>query len=720
MRVTCSAGLAAMVFQAVPVRTSRSGLRILMTLFFARNPGLVAPNRRPNPLCEGIPLDNTNDVPPGTINPPPLNPGGVSPNHPDGVPPGPINLPPIHPGGVLPTHPGNVNPLPLNPGGALPTHPGGVNPPPLNPGGATLTHTGVVPSPVDVLLFNGVPVPQGLFAFIGANFPFGPPPVNPTPPSVPAGLSPSALQLEIELCCVGAVEADPYFSEYDLLVFPSPDIKARPYDRILLLSLARGFILPVINFVRHSEKRFSNICGINAFYVVTAVNYDGSVDVQRLTEHRFLPDGTPFPSPMWATFYPPIGDRTVLVLSAFVLESNRLPAAVKTALLASKIVASALHCRVEDTSATGGHSSFAGRASELRDIANAPIRRALHGDRAVFYRLVGPQGDITNQQFFTTLRNSQPSPALQALPFFSSSEHLGLFLSFSWGNSLVLSNKKPESCHLAFFLPFLSPTVFATFRNTHDIFLALVNLESACKAVFCESSDRPFFAHIFVPLQKRLTNADHADSLQSVPIDFLVWKISEILSRWAALFMDTGLARSPFAEFKAANMRVLDLVPLTLKQESLTSDHKLLPRQQGGRGATHQSPSPGKRADRKRRPQSSPPGQARNKLAGGGGGGGQPPKPSPPRPVPPPAAGVKPAKDKYICVADFFHKVDPVVNPQDCKKGAAACNQRHMPKPVPGKFAPKDRAEILLSITRMQNLPGAKRQEMIDFVNSIM
>ena len=93
-------------------------------------------------------------------------------------------------------------------------------------------------------------------------------------------------------------------------------------------------------------------------------------------------------------------------------------------------------------------------------------------------------------------------------------------------------------------------------------------------------------------------------------------------------------------------MRVLDLVPLTLKQESLTSDHKLLPRQQGGRGAAHQSPSPGKHADRKRKPQSSPPGQARNKPAGGGGGGGQPPKISPPRLAPPPVAGVKLAKDK--------------------------------------------------------------------------
>ena len=64
-------------------------------------------------------------------------------------------------------------------------------------------------------------------------------------------------------------------------------------------------------------------------------------------------------------------------------------------------------------------------------------------------------------------------------------------------------------------------------------------------------------------------------------------------------------------------MRVLDFVPLILKQEALLLDPKFLPRQQGGRGgAAHLSPSPAKNADRKRKPPSSPPGQVCNKPAG--------------------------------------------------------------------------------------------------------
>jgi len=49
-------------------------------------------------------------------------------------------------------------------------------------------------------------------------------------------------------------------------------------------------------------------------------------------------------SPLWAIFYPPVGDRTVLDISAFILMSYRLLATVKNALLAMKIVASALYC----------------------------------------------------------------------------------------------------------------------------------------------------------------------------------------------------------------------------------------------------------------------------------------------------------------------------------------------------------------------------------------
>jgi len=84
------------------------------------------------------------------------------------------------------------------------------------------------------------------------------------------------------------------------------------------------------------------------------------------------------------------------------------------------------------------------------------------------------------------------------------------------------------------------------------------------------------------------------------------------------------------------------------------------------------------------------------------------------------ANGDKPAKGAYICVSDFMHKVDPVVNPAGCRKGEADCNQRHIPKPNPGQFAAKDRAEILRSISRLQNLPGARRQEMMDFINAIV
>jgi len=87
------------------------------------------------------------------------------------------------------------------------------------------------------------------------------------------------------------------------------------------------------------------------------------------------------------------------------------------------------------TSSSTGNMSDKSRAAELRELAAAPLMRALHFDTASFARLVGPTSDVRDKSFLFSL------PTVTLHPFFSRS--LLSKMSIIW--NFLLPSNGPES-----------------------------------------------------------------------------------------------------------------------------------------------------------------------------------------------------------------------------------------------------------------------------------
>jgi len=246
-----------------------------------------------------------------------------------------------------------------------------------------------------------------------------------------------------------------------------------------------------------------------------------------------------------------------------------------------------------------------------------------------------------------------------------------------------------------------------------DIALALTHLEIACVELFQESESRPFFGKIFVPLQRLLANTGVMNSVQSIHIDFLVWRISKILVQWALLYTDESkaLANATFAAFLEENEAVLTFKPSDVKDDFARADMKFLPRQNHGakRGGHHAAVhAPALRLSPQKRKATAdvPPGPKGAKSQKPAAGGGLP------KPLTPP-----PAKGKYICAGDLLHRVDPVTY-LPCKKSSDECNQRHIQ--IPSALPARDREELITSITRMQGITTARKAQMCATIHAML
>lgn len=584
----------------------------------------------------------------------------------------------------------------------------------IQPPAVSLTSSAVVLQPDTSLLSTPRHVPQSSVA--------EPPPTQHLPIPVPdLGANatfpaiPRSIDSELTDLLLGGIPASPLFPSFPELVVPdtlSP--QARSFERTGLSALRRGFVVPRLRFADDFHPSFAELDGFEALYVVVVVHPDGSADLSRLSLYPQYALGSHPTSPAWASFSAPLEDRSILVMSAFVLDSLRLPSDARAALALLRIAPCAPSMTrptpPDLPPAVGSHSSDASRGSQLREFAAAPLKRALHGDVSVFSSLVGPSGDISSKMFLNNLRNLQTSAQLHRLPFFSP-DNLESFITFRWGKELSFTSRKADVCHLSLFrLPDTQGNVLP-FRSVYDINTALLNLESACVTLFLERSDRPFFSRIFVQLQKRYHCMDMNLSVSSLNIDFLVWKLSEILVRWSSLFLTELFANAPFAEFLDANVAILDFDPLLLKSQAVTVDPRLLPRQYGAsdfflpRRPSEVSAGGSFRSPSSKRP---PP------------TGSSPPAKTPK--VPSPAPGAPPStspssKGKYICVTDHCHQFDPVTF-SACPRGAS-CSLRHEPKPSSGRIAPAVRTELLTSVAAMRNLPGSKRSQLTAFLSGL-
>ena len=197
--------------------------------------------------------------------------------------------------------------------------------------------------------------------------------------------------------------------------------------------------------------------------------------------------------------------------------------------------------------------------------------------------------------------------------------------------------------------------------------------------------------------------------MNALNIDFVVYKLSQMLVLWAELYTNSFNAKLSQEDFLELNEAVLDFDPQQFRSEAVGIDPALLPKQFGVSHGGGDRPKSGKSQTSKR------PAAADSNSA-------PVPKSKTPRtpsnsPSAPPRTPAH--KGKYICVADFLHAQNSTQYPA-CKRGADECNQRHVPRPAPGSFAQRDRAELLTSISRLQSLPGDKKAEMSAAINAIV
>ena len=324
-------------------------------------------------------------------------------------------------------------------------------------------------------------------------------------------------------------DADDLVDECIDLKHPSEHPQARNYDRIPLHDLKRGMVVPIILF-KKNRVCWDNILDIVAEYVVALVCEDGKCMLKCILENK----GTltnKYITPNWLTFNSVSSKRTVLILSAEAIERGLLVPEARLNLSMTKLSPVSLSSAslVDDEETNDLESSDKSRNKELRKIYSAPLRRALQNDTAKISLLLGSEQDITTITFLTHLRNTQTSAALDDLPFLVVNKHLEAFLRFRWSKTPHVKAGVSESCHLNLFLPYDSRGNLGYFRHTEDICTALFNLEQACVILFLDSEVLPFYEMLFAQLQRQMRSNDVHLSINAVPIDYLVWRLSRIL-----------------------------------------------------------------------------------------------------------------------------------------------------------------------------------------------
>lgn len=516
------------------------------------------------------------------------------------------------------------------------------------------------------------------------------------------------------------VEARDFIPEYSSLVFSKTDPSTAKFQRVAVSALKRGYIIPLFSTLKSSiqDDPEETVCGFHAFYTVVSMS-NGTVELLLVADYQKSVSGKACVNR--ATFNRIDDDRTVLVLSTCSIESQFLPISVITSMADFSITPSSPPDGCDRLGAISSSTSGAQNSSTIkalvREAALAPLRRALHNDQSLLSHVVGPLCDLSSKVTLNNLRNLQSSTRLRDLPFWSKTEHLEAFLGFRWSDQPYINGSKKtyDGMHLSLFLPLDAYDNYSKFHTCADITTALDNLEFACVELFQEKPDRPFFSAIFRPLLRLLSCSGVMNSIQSMDIDFLVWKFSRILVQWALLYTDESrtLANATFAAFLENNEQVLNFRASDFKDEFARVDLKYLPRQgnniiNGGFGNLTTSSPPqqaSKAVARKRKAKSitvpAPPAVNKSLKTSTAS-----PKASSPVPV----------KGKYICAGDLLHKVDPTEYPA-CKKSTEDCNQRHVAKPA--VLLPKDREELLTSISRMQGIVNLRKAQMCASINAM-
>lgn len=543
---------------------------------------------------------------------------------------------------------------------------------------------------------------------------------NPVAPLLPALPSSSVTRLvsddELDRLFGEGVDASQLFHSYAELEFPSDEPKSKFYERVVVADLCRGMILvplrfavPPIGSSAGTTVSFSNLLSPQSFYVVTAVHSDRSSDLVLLCSSLVSVEES-------AAFGPHLDNKTVLVLSASAIDSNRIPEVGRAALsklhivpiAPSSSIRSASGLKSLSSSVTGTTVGEVSRGAEVREAQAAPFKRAIHNDMGLFRTLTGPLMDISSGIFLSNIRNNNVKAGLFKLPIMNADHYL-FFLQFRWTAEPYLasaaSTKKLDSCHLSLLMPLTASGNFHVFSSWLDITTAIRNLRDLCICVFNENPKvAPFYSIIFSNIFMALEDTTPKDSLHDLPTSFLVWKVSSLFVEWSRLFSDARYMNVSFEVFKALNLEVLEVDAGAWQEENGRFCKRYTPQQlsvsdASGKGNGSGSANTAAEGSKKKRKSPSKVSSDNNAAS----------KKSRPADV----KGKSPS-GKYICLNDFLSKQDSVRFTK-CKKGDQ-CNLKHIPKPAAGAFSDSDKAELITTCTKTR---GKDAPELIRFIQSI-
>ena len=564
--------------------------------------------------------------------------------------------------------------------------------------------------------------------------PVAPPPVGSAP--VLAAADPPVVPVDFDLFR-GPTNGSTVVPAYLELVFPSPNLQSRQFDRQWYNQLVVGQCICVMGF-NSDDISWENTVGPVVIYLVVHKLQDGSVDATRAYVANVDLAAS---HPQWITFFPEGEEATnlqnsVLILNLCAINVRAFPFSLGAVAAEHQVKIVGTATRVLATS-IGPYTSPSGPLlydttdshlkRETREEKLVPFFVAMRGDTLVVAAFVGSARDLTQESVLSKVHQNL-SVAQAQLPCFRP-EVLPIVLQCQFGPTYQTVNKRGINITVQHFMPPLKPNNAYQFGSVAQMVDCIQNFNESLSRLFVfpgsalHTFDPLFMYGVTLTAVNQLRSTTNQDEyLPSIPINCVVQRLNQAFADFGKFMRIRDNAFIPIEEFRSKLSKIFDLHPgdcvrgaltavnnagLFIPPQFVTFDGTSLPTSNsyvaavGGfkRPFTSSSSSSATRPPKNPRHQPAP---VRHTA--------------PIRHQPAPAVIVGPLpnnRGQYICVSDFVTKLDGTRYPHVCT--TMGCSRRHIPLPSIGQFAAADKQEILQSLSRMK---GTRVAPMVALVQS--
>ena len=565
---------------------------------------------------------------------------------------------------------------------------------------------------------------------------------NPAPPAahnVPEAVPPPPVDLnhpvEVHVPAFGATALGTVFvPEYPLLILPSAELAARFFARVSIHALEIGHVVLVLDSTTEIVSA-STVTAPSAAYLVVNKLPDGSTDAV-LAYSSSAHVAANYPKLLTFAPWIVVDQSTVVILNEAGVRARCLPTLMDVAKQYQVALIGTAAGIVPSTPAPFTSSMLYDTPEsqlkrEAREEKLAAIYVCLRGDLAAVKAFVGPARDLGHDAFLARIYPLL-SVAQRTCPW-ARPECLPLFLQFYFSSSYLVLKGQGMNLTVQHLIPTSKLDTAAYIEAIAQLEQGTHLMSSGYTSIFCQPGsplfklDPMFFFNITVKILEQLRSTAHQSVyLGAIPINCVVQAFNGCLADFGAYMRDAGNTSLSFADFQAGAMATLDLKPKETVMGAHTSLHCqdlfVIPQfsRFDGKAPTSAAavPLPSFPAQSRKRPlpQTGPsyvkqtranpnislPRGNLSRLTSAPVKG--PPPVSigqPARTGPPPSTASAP----YICVSDFVTKLDGNRYPLGCT--TPNCPRRHIPLPAQGQFAAADKAELLLSISRMKGTRSA-------------